>query len=184
MQLKLEHCDPVHKVSVVARGMAAGYTITLPEDDRTLYSKAKFEDELAGLLGGRVSEQIVFGDVTTGASNDLRRATKIARAMVKEYGMTETLGQRTFGQKHELIFLGREISEQRDYSEEIASQIDREIKAFMDRAYQRAKDVLEENRDKLDIIADSLIEKETLTADDLKTIVEKGVLPAEEPVPA
>jgi cell division protease FtsH len=184
VQLKLEHCDPVHKVSVVARGMAAGYTIALPEDDRILYSKAKFEDELAGLLGGRVSEQIVFGDVTTGASNDLRRATKIARAMVKEYGMTETLGQRTFGQKQELIFLGREISEQRDYSEEIASQIDREIKTFMDRAYQRAKDVLEENRGKLDTIASALIERETLTADDLKAIIEEGVLPAEEPVPA
>ncbi|MCD6519856.1 MAG: cell division protein FtsH, partial [Anaerolineae bacterium] len=180
VQLKLEHCDPVHKVSIVARGMAGGYTLTLPEDDRTLYSKAKFEDELAGLLGGRAAEEIIFGDVTTGASNDLRQATKLARAMVMEYGMSESLGQRTFGHREELIFLGREIAEQRDYSEEVATQIDREIKNIIDRAYQRAKEVLQTHHDKLDAIAHLLIEKETLEAPELEAIVNED----EETVPA
>jgi len=180
VQLKLEHCDPVHKVSIVARGMAGGYTLTLPEDDRTLYSKAKFEDELAGLLGGRAAEEIIFGDVTTGASNDLRQATKLARAMVMEYGMSESLGQRTFGHREELIFLGREIAEQRDYSEEVATQIDREIKNIIDRAYQRAKEVLQTHRDKLDAIAHLLVEKETLEAPELEAIVNED----EETVPA
>ena len=172
VQHKLEHCDPVHKVSVISRGVMAGYTMTLPEDDRTLYSKSKFEDELAGLLGGYVSEQIALGDVTTGASNDLQRATKIARSMVTQYGMSKALGQRTFGQKQELIFLGREIAEQRDYGEEVASQIDREIKDLMDRAQSRSRNVLETYRDKLDEIATALMERETLDADELEAIIE------------
>ena len=171
VQMKLPNCDPVHKVSIVARGMAGGYTMTLPEDDRSLYSKSKFEDELAGLLGGRVAEELAFGDVTTGASDDLRRATKMARAMVTEYAMSEGLGQRTFGDKEELIFLGREISSQRDYSEQIASQIDHEIKAIMDRSYKRAREVLEKHRDRLDAIANRLVEKETIEAPELEAIV-------------
>ena len=170
VQHLLEHTDPVHKVSIVSRGMMGGYTMTLPEDDRTLYSKRKFEDELAAMLGGRVSELCVFGDVTTGASNDLQRATKIARSMVTEYGMSEALGQRTFGQKDELIFLGREISEQRDYSEEVATQIDREIKAIIDRAYMRAREVIETYRDNLDRLAELLIEKETIDNADLVSV--------------
>jgi len=183
VQRKLEHCDPVHKVSIVSRGMMGGYTMTLPEDDRTLYSKSKFEDELAGLLGGRVAEQMALGDVTTGASNDLRRATKIARSMVTQYGMSESLGQRTFGQREEFIFLGREIAEQRDYSEEVASQIDREIKTIIDRSQGRCRDVLETYRDKLDEIADALMEKETLTAEELETIIEaQGKFAEAEPV--
>jgi len=184
IHLKLKYCDPVHKVSIVARGMAGGYTLAFPEDDRRLYSKAKFEDELAGLLGGRVAEEIAFGDVTTGASDDLRRATKLARAMVTEYAMSESLGQRTFGQKEELIFLGREIAEQRDYGEEIAAQIDREIKAIMDRAYNRAKDVLMAYRDKLDLIAQTLIEKETLEAAELQRLVDQEAQPEEEAISA
>ena len=171
VQLKLEHCDPVHKVSIVARGMAGGYTLSLPEDDRTLTTKAKFEDDLAGMLGGRAAEEIVFGDVTTGARSDIRTATHLARAMVTEYGMSEKLGQRTFGKKEELIFLGREISEQRDYGEEVASLIDSEMKAIMDKAYGRSKGVLDEYRDKLDAIANLLIEKETLEAPELEAIV-------------
>lgn len=169
--LKLKNCDPVHKVSIVSRGTMGGYTLTLPQDDRTLYSRSKFDDELAGLLGGRISEELVFGDVTTGASNDLRRATQIARAMVTEYAMAEGLGQRTFGEKEELIFLGREISEQRDYGEKVASQIDRQIKAIIDRAYDRSRQVLTTNRAKLDAIANLLIEKETLEAPELEAIV-------------
>jgi cell division protease FtsH len=171
VQSNMEHGDPVHKVSVVARGMAGGYTMSLPEEDSSLYSKAKFEDELAAMLGGRAAEQEAFGDVTTGASDDLRRATQIARSMVTQYAMSETMGQRTFGQKDELIFLGREISEQRDYSEEIASQIDREMKALMDRAYSRAREVVRTQRDRLDAIANLLIEKETLEGAELEAAV-------------
>jgi len=184
VQHMLEHTDPVHKVSIVSRGMMGGYTMTLPEDDRTLYAKSKFEDELAAMLGGRVSEQAVFGDVTTGASNDLQRATKIARSMVTEYGMSEALGQRTFGQKDELIFLGREIAEQRDYSEEVATQIDREIKIIIDRAYDRARGVIETHRDKLDRIAELLIEKETIDHADLTSIIDGAPKAEAEPVPA
>ncbi len=171
VQYFLPNCDRVHKVSIVSRGMMGGYTMALPEEDHTLYSKSKFEDELGGLLGGRAAEEIVFGDVTTGASNDLRRATKIARSMITEYAMSPALGQRTFGQKEELIFLGREISEQRDYSEEIASQIDREIRSIIDRAYKRAKEVLETNRDKLDAVANRLIDKETVDMLELEAIL-------------
>jgi cell division protease FtsH len=174
VQYRMPFCDPVHKVSIVARGMAGGYTMTLPEDDRMLYSKRKFEDELAGLLGGRAAEELKFGDVTTGASSDIRRATNIARAMVTEYGMSEKLGQRTFGQKEELIFLGREISEQRDYGEEIASKIDNEIQVIMDRAYQRAQEVVRADEDKLDAIVNVLMEKETIEGPALRAIIEEG----------
>ncbi|MFP3896614.1 MAG: ATP-dependent zinc metalloprotease FtsH [Anaerolineales bacterium] len=178
VQLKLEHCDPVHKVSIVARGIAAGYTMSLPEDDRSLHFKSKFEDDLAGMLAGRAAEEIVFSDVTTGANDDIKRATQIARNMVMQYGMSETLGQRAFGKKDELVFLGREIGEQRDYSEEIASQIDSEIKKVIDRAYSRAKEVLETERDKLDAIAKLLIERETLESTELEAIVIGEVQPA------
>lgn len=178
VQLKLEHCDPVHKVSIVARGMAAGYTMSLPEDDRSLHFKSKFEDDLAGMLAGRAAEEIVFSDVTTGANDDIKRATQIARNMVMQYGMSETLGQRAFGKKDEMVFLGREIGEQRDYSEKIASQIDREIKTVIDRAYSRAKEVLETERDKLDAIANLLIERETLQAPELEAIVAGDMQPA------
>jgi len=171
VQMMLPNTDPVHKVSIVARGMAGGYTMTLPADDRTLYSRNKFRDEMAAMLGGRGAEETVFGDVTTGASDDLRRTTRIARSMITEYAMSGSLGQRTFGQKEELIFLGREISEQRDYSEEVASQIDREIKTLVDEAYRRALEVLQTHRDKLDAIAHQLIEKETLEAPELNAIV-------------
>ena len=172
------HADPVHKVSIIARGMMGGYTMSLPEDDRTLQSQAKFEDELAGMLGGRAAEAIRFNNITTGASNDLRQATRLARAMVTEYGMSSTLGQRTFGQKEELIFLGREISEQRDYSEEVATLIDREIKNIIDRAYERATEVLTEQRERLDAIATLLIEKETIEIDELRAIAEGEISPA------
>ncbi len=170
----LPNCDPVHKVSIIARGMAGGYTMSLPEDDSRLrlQSKAQFEDELAAMLGGRVAEELVFNDITTGASSDLRRATQTARAMVTEYAMTEALGQRTFGQKEEMVFLGREIGEQRDYSEEMASKIDVEIKNLLDIAYQRAKEVLITSRDKLDAIAQALIERETLDAPEFEAIMQ------------
>jgi cell division protease FtsH len=160
----LPDCDPVHKVSVVARGMAGGYTMTIPEEDRYLRHRNKFKADLAALLGGRVAEEIVFRDVTTGASNDLERATKLARAMVTQYGMSEKLGPLTFGEKEELIFLGRELSEQRNYSEEVARQIDREVRRLVDEAYQTARRILVANRDKLTEIAERLVREETIDA--------------------
>lgn len=166
----LPHCDPVHKVSVISRGMTLGYTMPMPEEDRYLHRRAKFKDELAGLLGGRAAEEIVFGDVTTGAANDLERATKLARAMVTQYGMSEKLGPMTFGQKEELIFLGKEIAEQRDYSEAVAQEIDQEVRRLIDEAYSRAKEILTKYRDKLDLVARRLIEVETLEREEFEAL--------------
>jgi len=160
----LPECDPVHKVSIVARGMTGGYTLSLPEEDRYLQHRNKFKADLAALLGGRVAEEIIFNDVTTGASNDLERATKLARAMVTQYGMSEKLGPLTFGEKEELIFLGRELSEQRNYGEEVARQIDREVRRLIDEAHQTARRILLSNRDKLVEIAERLVREETLDA--------------------
>ena len=167
----LPRADPVHKVSIVSRGMALGYTLHLPEDDYYLQASAKFKDEIASLLAGRASEQLVFGDVTTGAGDDLEKATKLARAMVTQYGMSEVLGPRTFGRKQELVFLGREISEQRDYSEEIAQQIDSEVKRIINSAYQRAMDILKEKRAKLEAFAQKLVEVETLEGTELAAML-------------
>jgi cell division protease FtsH len=168
---KLPHCDPVHKVSIVSRGMALGYTMPLPEEDRYLKHRAKFRDQLAGLLGGRAAEELVFNDVTTGAASDLVQATKLARRMVCEYGMSENLGPMTFGQKQELVFLGREISEQRDYGEAVAQEIDREVRRFIDEAHSRAKEILTTYRDKLIALAQRLIEDETLEGPELQAML-------------
>ena len=157
----LPKCDPVHKVSIVARGMAAGYTIALPEEDRRMLSKAKFEDDLAFALGGRAAEELVFGDVTTGAANDLERVTDTARSMVTRYGMSDSLGPMTFGQKEELVFLGKEIGEQRDYSEAVAQEIDSEVRKIVNEAHDRAREVLTHYREQLERIAQRLIEVET-----------------------
>ena len=170
----LEHSDPVHKISIIARGMALGYTMPLPEDDRYLQSRAKFRDDMAGLLGGRSAEEIVFNDVTTGASNDLERATKLARAMVTQYGMSDKLGPLTFGQKEELVFLGREIGEQRNYSEDVARAIDEEVQAFVNEAHQRARQILTAKRAALDAIAKRLIEIESIDAKELNDIIAKN----------
>ena len=167
----LPEADPVHKVSIVSRGMALGYTMHLPEDDRYLKAKTKFEAEITGLLAGRACEALVFENVTTGATNDLERATKLARAMVTQYGMSSTLGPRTFGQKEELIFLGREIAEQRDYSEDVARQIDTEVKQIIDKAYARATSILKEQREKLEALASRLIEVETLEGAELEALL-------------
>jgi cell division protease FtsH len=168
----LSKCDPVHKVSIVARGMTAGYTIALPEEDRRIVSKAKFKDDMAFALGGRTAEELVFGDVTTGASNDLERVTEVARAMVTRYGMSDRLGPMTFGQKEELVFLGKEIGEQRDYSEAVAQEIDNEVRKIVNEAHERAKEVLTRHREALDRIAQRLIEVETLDADEFVALFE------------
>ena len=160
----LPQCHPVHKISIVARGMAGGYTMSLPEEDRFLQHRDKFKSDLAAMLGGRVAEELIFQEVTTGASNDLERVTKLARAMVTQYGMSEKLGPVTFGEKDELVFLGREIGEQRNYSDEIARQIDREIRSLVDEAYRTAKHILTTHRDKLVALAERLVAEETVDA--------------------
>ena len=166
----LPNSDPVHKITIVSRGMALGYTMPLPEEDRLLFSRERFRDELAGLLGGRVAEEEVFGDITTGASNDLERVTSLARRMVTQYGMSDVLGPQTFGEKEELIFLGREIGEQRNYSEEIAEEIDREVRKLVNDAYQRATTIIRESRAKLDELARRLIEHETVDASEFQAM--------------
>ncbi|HJX38419.1 MAG TPA: ATP-dependent zinc metalloprotease FtsH [Anaerolineae bacterium] len=166
----LPGCDRVHKVSIVARGMALGYTMPIAEDDRYLKQRSKFKDELAGLLGGRAAEEIVFEDVTTGASSDLERATKLARKMVTEYGMSDKLGPLTFGHKEELVFLGREIGEQRNYSEEVARLIDEEVRRLISDAHETAQRILRENKDKLVNLASKLIEVETLEGKELEAL--------------
>ena len=166
----LPHADPVHKISVISRGMALGYTMPLPQEDRLLSSRDKLRDELAGLLGGRVAEELIFGDVTTGASNDLERVTSVARRMVMQYGMSEVLGPQTFGEKEELVFLGREIGEQRNYSEEVAESIDIEVRRLVEEAHQRATEILTTHRDKLDEVAHALMEKETIEATEFQSM--------------
>ena len=162
--------DPVHKVSITARGMAGGYTLALPEEDRTLMGRKKLLAEMIGLMGGRAAEEIVFNDITSGASNDLERVTKMARAMVTRLGMSSDLGPMVYGQKEELIFLGREISEQRDYSEAVAEQIDKEVRNLVNDAYERAKEILVQYRDSLDIIAHKLLEVETLSREEFEEL--------------
>ena len=166
----LPNCDPVYKVSIVSRGMALGITMHLPEDDRYLMRRSKFTDDMAALLGGRAAEQIVFGDITTGASNDLERVTDMSRSMVTRYGMSDILGPRTFGDREELVFLGREISEQRNYSEQVAQQIDSEVKSLVTQAYERAISILTQYRDKLDELADRLIKVETVDATEFEAM--------------
>jgi cell division protease FtsH len=176
VQRILPKCDPVSKVTIVSRGMALGYTMSLPSEDRYLHSKSEFEDKLAGMLGGHVAEEIVFGDTTTGASNDIEKATGLARAMVTQYGMSDKLGPLTFGKKDEMIFLGREISEQRNYSDEIAAKIDAEVREIIDRAHDRAREALTSQRVVLDRLAALLVEKETIESDEFEALFE-GVLP-------
>jgi cell division protease FtsH len=158
----LDHASPVHKITIVPRGRAGGYVMPLPEEDTTLHSREEFEDRIASAMGGRAAEEIVFNQLTTGASSDLQHATSLARSMVMQFGMSDLLGPRTFGSGHTSVFLGRELGEQRDYSEEVAEQIDQEVKRIVQDNYSRAKNVLLQYRDKLDELAQILIEQETL----------------------
>jgi cell division protease FtsH len=176
VQRVLPKCDPVTKVTIVSRGMALGYTMSLPQEDRYLHSKSEFEDKIAGMLGGNVSETLVFGDTTTGSSNDIEKATNLARAMVTQYGMSEKLGPLAFGKKEEMVFLGREISEQRNYSDEVAAKIDAEVRVIIDRGFERAREALTKHRDILDKLAALLVEKETIEHDEFESLFE-GVLP-------
>jgi cell division protease FtsH len=166
----LPKCDPVQKVTIISRGMALGYTMGVPMEDRYLKSKTEFEDQIAGLLAGNASERIVFGDTTTGASNDIEKATDLARRMVTEYGMSEKLGPLSFGKREEMIFLGRDLGEQRNYSDEVAKQIDEEVRAIIDRAYDRAYEVLTTNRERLDRLAAKLVAEETVDSPDFEAL--------------
>ncbi|MEN6435972.1 MAG: ATP-dependent zinc metalloprotease FtsH [Anaerolineaceae bacterium] len=166
----LPEADPVQKVTIVARGMAAGYTIALPKDDRTLTGRKKLIAEMVGLLGGRSAEAMVFDDITSGAANDIERVTQLARTIVTRLGMSEELGPMVYGQKEELIFLGREISEQRDYSEAVAEKIDQEVRKLVHDAYQQATDILTQYRDKLDAVANKLIDVETINKEEFERI--------------
>jgi cell division protease FtsH len=166
----IPEADPVHKLSITSRGMAGGYTIMLPEEDRTLMSRKKLYADMVGLLGGRAAESVVFDDITSGASNDLERVTKMARAMVTRLGMSPELGPMVYGQKEELIFLGREISEQRDYSEDVAQQIDKEVRKIVSEAYDQARSIIIEYRDKLDSVAQRLLEVETIKREEFEEI--------------
>ncbi|HEY7478151.1 MAG TPA: ATP-dependent zinc metalloprotease FtsH [Actinomycetota bacterium] len=163
----LPNTDEVHKITVIPRGRALGYTLTLPEQDRFLMSREQMLDELAMLMGGRVAEEIVAGDVTTGAANDIERATKIARQMVTEYGMSDLIGPRTLGQKQAEVFLGRDWASTPDYSDAVAFEIDQEVRRLIDEAHDLALDILTERRAKLDALADLLLEKETLDREEV-----------------
>ncbi len=166
----LPNGDPVQKVSIISRGMAAGYTLALPQEDRLLMAKKKMFADMVGLLGGRAAEELVFDDITSGASNDIERVSKLARTMVMRMGMSEDLGPMVYGQKEELIFLGREISEQRDYSENVAEKIDKEVRTIVNNAYREAKQILTDYREKLDAVATKLLEVETLSKDEFEKI--------------
>jgi len=166
----LPEADPVHKVTVMSRGMAGGYTMALPSEDRTLMPRKKLLADMIGLLGGRAAEELVFDDITSGAANDLERVTQLARSMVTRLGMSDTLGPMVYGQKEELIFLGREISEQRDYSENVAEKIDDEVRKLIGDAYNKAKQILLDHREVLDSVAQRLLEVETLTRNEFEKL--------------
>jgi len=167
----LPHTDPVHKVSIISRGMALGWTLSLPEEDKYLISRDELMDQIAGIMGGRVAEEIVFGDITSGAENDIQRATQMARRMVTQWGMSDKLGTVTMGHKEELVFLGRDLGEQRNYSEEIAALIDEEIRSIIGHGYQTAKTILTQQRTKMDAVVERLKIVETIDGKELDEIL-------------
>ena len=173
--MSLEHTDPVHKISIVSRGMALGWTLSLPIEDRYLVSKAELLDQLAQMLGGRCAEDLILGEanITTGASDDIRKATDLARKMVTEWGMSDKLGPRTFGERQEMVFLGRDLGEQRNYSEDIASEIDQEVHHLVETAFLRAKEVLRRREHILRVLAARLTEVETMEGAEMKRIIDE-----------
>ena len=177
--LFLPDSDPVHKVSIIGRGQAAGYTMYLPETERYVMTKSKLLSELTSMLGGRAAEILAFNESSTGAQNDLERSTKIARKMVMEWGMSEKLGPLTFGNPggEELVFLGRDISRDRNFSEQIAAAIDSEVRNIIESCYQKALDILTDNRERLDALVEVLKEKETINREEFEAIMEGRELP-------
>lgn len=170
----LTHTDPVHKVSIIPRGQAGGYTLMLPKEDRYYATRTELLEKLKTLLGGRVAEELVLGEISTGAQNDLERATELVRKMITEYGMSEALGPITFGRRQEQVFLGRDIARDRNYSEEVAYSIDKETRRLIEEAYNKTKELLIANNEKLHLIAEALLERETLEADALAQLLNEG----------
>lgn len=168
----LPNCDPVHEISIIPRGRAGGYTMHLPEEDRSYTSKSRLKDEMVGLLGGRVAEQLIIGDISTGAKNDIDRASAIARAMVMEYGMSDKVGTISYGNDHGEVFLGRDLGNGRNFSEEIGAMLDREVKSLIDAAYKSAEHLLKDNIEKLHAVAKALLEKEKLEGEEFIKIFE------------
>ena len=166
--------DPVHEISIIPRGMAGGYTMYRPSEDKSFISKTEMEEQIISLLGGRVAEEIAIGDISTGASNDIERATAIAKSMITKYGMNERLGTVTYGSESQEVFLGRDLAQEKTYSEETAAIIDEEIKKMIATSYQRAKELLEQNRDKLDAVAKVLIEREKITEEEFNQVFEQN----------
>ncbi len=172
----LPNADPVHQISIIPRGMAGGYTMPLPDEDRAYMSKSRLEDEMVGLLGGRVAEKLVIGDISTGAKSDIERASAIARKMVMEFGMSEELGPISFGSGHDEVFIGRDFGKSRNFSEEVAATIDSEVRRLIDEAYNKAQKLLTDNMDKLTRVAEELLKREKLEAQEFNTIFEGGTL--------
>ena len=170
----LPHTDPVHKVSIISRGMALGWTMSLPQEDKYLISRDELMDQIAGIMGGRVAEEIVFGDITSGAENDILKATQMSRRMVTQWGMSDKLGNVAMGHREELVFLGRDLGEQRNYSEEVAAIIDEEIRSIVDHGYQTAKAILTQQRHQMDIVVEQLKVVETLDGSQLDEILARG----------
>jgi cell division protease FtsH len=170
----LPHTDPVHKVSIISRGMALGWTMSLPEEDKYLISRDELMDQIAGIMGGRVAEEIVFGDITSGAENDILKATQMSRRMVTQWGMSDKLGNVAMGHREELVFLGRDLGEQRNYSEEVAAIIDEEIRSIVDHGYQTAKAILTQQRHQMDMVVEQLKVVETLDGSQLDEILARG----------
>ena len=180
----LPNADPPYKVTIVSRGQSGGHTRYLPEEDRRLWTKNQFQDMIAAALGGRVAEEVVFNETTTGASNDLEQATNIAKTMVTRYGMSEKLGPRTFGKREELVFLGKEIAEQRDYSDSVAETIDSEVRSLIDKAYQTAISLLTDHKNKLTQLSKYLIDNETIEDEALNELFATPPPPIADPAPA
>ena len=180
----LPHADRVHKISIVSRGNMGGHTSLLPDEDRYLWTKNQFGDMLSVMMGGRVAEEMIFSEVTTGASNDIERATKVALSMVKRYGMSESLGPRTFGKVQEMVFLGREISEERDYGDKIAEEIDDEVRILIKLAYERAQEILVTNKPKLVLLSEYLIEHETISGAYMARLLDDGAIGDDPGTPA
>ena len=174
--LLLEHADPVHKVTIIPRGRAGGYMLSLPKEDRSYRTRSELIDRIKVALGGRVAEEVVLGEISTGASSDIQQATRIIRSMIMEYGMSDAIGPIAYGEENHQVFLGRDLNRERNYSEEIAGEIDREVRRYIEEAYEACRTIIVENRDKLDLIAKELLERETLSAAELEELMTKGTI--------
>ena len=171
-----EHADPVHKVTIIPRGRAGGYMLSLPKEDRSYRTRSELIDRIKVALGGRVAEEVVLGEISTGASSDIQQATRIIRSMIMEYGMSDAIGPIAYGEENHQVFLGRDLNRERNYSEEIAGEIDREVRRYIEEAYEACRTIIVENRDKLDLIAKELLERETLSAAELEELMTKGAI--------